>query len=734
LAEAPTRRRPDSTRRLVFRVAQLCGAVRDILSARRVSVLIYSPSSRTVSPLVSDHHDDERLRELGRKWSRVPLDDFPAARTVLLGRQSLAIEDAQRDVRLPPGVAADFGVTSVHLEPLVTTEPVGVLAIEPAVAADSQDLQSIVPLVAASVGRILARRKTEGGDDRGSDFVVELMEAAAQERSVEGVLAIVCERLARRVGARRGCAFLLDEDRLVPRAARFADGSRDQAAWEQFRTATTPLPLADAALQSGEPVVAEDRESSLIEGWWADTFAVGSALAAPLGRPGAVIGVVALESPDQGHFSHDDASLAAEAAARLGGIVAGVLAIEERTSNLRAATAIRRLLEEGSRALSVEEAAETLARVTRDALAAEHASVFLAGPEDRIGHVAVDAPEEFKAIARERLVGSVASDFRLWRRVTRQQQPIFIEDASESQLIPAELVALLRLRSYVAFPLLATDRALGIVVCSDTRESRHWPPEQRQLVEQLALEGSLVIENAALRATERRRIGELAQQAFHDSLTELPNRALFADRLEHALARTRRGQQSVAVLLLDLDGFKQVNDSFGHEAGDQLLVAVAQRLRACLRPADTVARLGGDEFTILLEDIAHLSEATRVAERIEASLRTPFVVDGNETGVTTSIGIAFNDPGQSLPSDLLRNADAAMYEAKHGGKGRYQVFSPSREPRPLGDLGLRDELSIKSPSITGKGRHDPQDVQGNDHPERDPHAEDGDPLAPPRTD
>ena len=724
MAEASKGRRADSTRRLSFRVAQLCGAVRDILNARRVSVLIYSAETRTVSPLVSDQPENERLRELGRKWARIPLDEFPAARTVLLAQQPLAIEDAQGDVRLPPGAALDFGVTSIHLEPLLTTEPVGMLAIEPAAAADSQDLESIVPLVAASVGRILARRRP-ATEDAADSFVVELMEAAARERSLNGLLSTVCERLAHRLGARRGGAFLLEQGRLVPRMALYADGSQDHEAWEQFTSATAPPPLVEEALQRGEPVVADEHTSPLIAGWWADTFGIGSALAVPLGRPGSAVGAIALESPAPGHFSEEDARLASAATARLGGIVETAQAIQERTSNLRSATAIRRLLEEGSRVLSVEDAAETLARVTRDALEAEHASVFLAGEEGRIGHVAVDAPEEFRAIARERLVGSPAKDFRLWRRVTRQQAPIFVDDAAESQLIPAELVALLRLRSYVAFPLLSADGVLGIVVCSDTRERRRWTPEQRELVEQLSLEGSLVIENAALRASEHKRIGELSRRAFHDSLTELPNRALFADRLEHALARTRRGQQSVAVLLLDLDGFKQVNDSFGHEAGDQVLIAVAQRIRACLRPADTVARLGGDEFTILLEDIVGVSEATRVADRIESSLRTPFVVEGNEARVTTSIGIALNEPGQLEPSTLLRSADEAMYRAKSQGTARYEVFKPERETGGArGDFGLEDsELSAKRPRITGSRE------------EGEPHAEDnGPPLSPDRAD
>jgi len=711
MPDAPPRRRPDSTRRLVFRVAQLCGAVRDILSARRVSVLLYNPSSRTVSPLVSDRPEDERMRELGRKWSRIPLDDFPAARTVLLERQAVTIDDAQRDVRLPAGAAADFGGTSIHLEPLLTTEPVGILVIEPATAASSPDLDSIVPLVAASVARIQERRKAEPESPAG-ESVLALVEAVSEERTLERALATICERLALAVHARRASIFLLENDRIVPRMCRHADGSGDSEEWERFRTATTPLPLVDAALDAGDAVKAEEPESPLIAGWWSENFDIGSAIAAPLGRHSSLVGVVVADSASPRSFSDDDARFLSEAAARLGGIVGMMRAIEERTSNLEAATAIRRLLEEGSRAQSVEEAAQALARVTREALRSDHATVFLADEEDRIRYVAVDAPDEFHALASERLVGSPAHDFRLWRRVIRQRRPIFVEDATESQLIPAELVALLRLRSYVAFPLLSADRALGLVICSDTRERRRWTDEDRELVDQLALEGSLVIESAGLRATDRMQIDELSRQAFHDSLTDLPNRSLFDDRLSHALARTRRGNRAVAVLLLDLDGFKEINDSFGHEAGDKVLIAVAQRLRACLRPGDTVARLGGDEFTILVEDITSVSEATRVAERIESSLRTPFVVEGHETRVTTSIGIALNEPGHGDPSTLLRNADAAMYRAKHGGTGRYEVFS-GEDPPPHRRVALQEnDVSIKRRSITGS-RDDDRGAEDN---------------------
>ncbi|PLS86885.1 MAG: hypothetical protein CYG60_04730, partial [Actinobacteria bacterium] len=192
--------------------------------------------------------------------------------------------------------------------------------------------------------------------------------------------------------------------------------------------------------------------------------------------------------------------------------------------------------------------------------------------------------------------------------------------------------------------------------------------------------------------TERKALeDQLAYQAFHDALTGLPNRALLTDRLEHALARAERSESSVAVLFLDLDRFKIVNDSLGHEVGDELLKAVGRRLQRCLRPEDTAARIGGDEFVVLLEDIASASYAVRVAERIIAALRTPFDVAGHEMVVTTSIGIALSSHGHGA-SDLLRDADVAMYRAKDKGKARYQVFDPSMNALAMRRLELENQL------------------------------------------
>ncbi len=184
---------------------------------------------------------------------------------------------------------------------------------------------------------------------------------------------------------------------------------------------------------------------------------------------------------------------------------------------------------------------------------------------------------------------------------------------------------------------------------------------------------------------------ELSRLAFSDTLTGLPNRALLTDRLSHALARADRLTKRVAVMFLDLDRFKVVNDSLGHASGDQLLVDVANRISSCLRSGDTAARLGGDEFTILLEDVDDESQAVEIAERINHALRWPITLEGREVFVSASIGIALSTRGLG-PDGLLRNADLALYRAKADGRARYAVFDPSMEARALERLEVETDL------------------------------------------
>jgi diguanylate cyclase (GGDEF)-like protein len=221
--------------------------------------------------------------------------------------------------------------------------------------------------------------------------------------------------------------------------------------------------------------------------------------------------------------------------------------------------------------------------------------------------------------------------------------------------------------------------------------------------------------------SERKALEEqLRELAFHDPLTLLANRNLFRDRVQHALTLARRGRQSVAVMFLDLDNFKDINDTLGHDAGDRLLQAVAQRLVKATRAADTVARLGGDEFGILLEEIATSAEAEHVATALIEALEHPVSLGSTEVRVAATIGLAFSVPGAGAEA-LLGKADIAMYHAKAAGKNRYAVFQPQMqellqerirleadlgralaggelflEYQPIVDLGTRSLLGVEA--------------------------------------
>jgi diguanylate cyclase (GGDEF)-like protein len=207
--------------------------------------------------------------------------------------------------------------------------------------------------------------------------------------------------------------------------------------------------------------------------------------------------------------------------------------------------------------------------------------------------------------------------------------------------------------------------AVGMVVCGDVSRPRTWSGRERAVARQLALEGALVVDSARLRQSERAHLEELRHRADHDVLTGLPNRARLLAAIEAAVPSPGGG----GLLILDLDGFKQVNDTLGHHAGDELLREVARRLRREVRAEDLAARLGGDEFAVLLSGTTR-EEALELADRLRAAIGEPVVVEGVRTRVGVSIGTAaLADHAQDV-TGLLRAADAAMYASKRGLRHR----------------------------------------------------------------
>jgi diguanylate cyclase (GGDEF)-like protein len=210
------------------------------------------------------------------------------------------------------------------------------------------------------------------------------------------------------------------------------------------------------------------------------------------------------------------------------------------------------------------------------------------------------------------------------------------------------------------------------------------------LVENLRLTSQMRHAVTTLRANQV----ELVHYALHDSLTGLPNRVLFGDRIEHALARRSSPTRRVAVMLCDLDSFKDVNDTLGHSSGDEVLIAAADRLSSCVRPADTVARVGGDEFAILIDDASGVDEVASVAARVCSAMRTPFTVAGRDFIVQVSVGIAMANQYDTRSEKLLQDADVALYATKDAGGNDYTFFEPRLGKAYVDRLGLQAELSV----------------------------------------
>jgi diguanylate cyclase (GGDEF)-like protein len=344
-----------------------------------------------------------------------------------------------------------------------------------------------------------------------------------------------------------------------------------------------------------------------------------------------------------------------------------------------------------------------------DTLEVEYASVWVYSPGGRKLQCA--ALYQCSTAAYTTGMEWQASDYPGYFKALRQERALATADVRtepKTKKMAERFLGKLGIGAMVNAPIYLNGRIVGIVCHGHKKTSRQWLIEEQNFTASIAnlvalalsaweRQRSQVALQSAYDEVENRireRTGELAEvnqqlraeilachitekklmhQASHDPLTGLANRTLFMQRLDSALDGSQQEHSLLAVLFVDLDRFKSVNDTLGHAIGDRLLIAISHRLQACLRPDDLVARLGGDEFTILLENIKNTNDAVHVAERIQRELNLPFHFGGHTIDTSASIGVAFNLTGYERPEDLLHKADLTMYRAKTTGKGRYEI-------------------------------------------------------------
>ncbi|WP_239163640.1 sensor domain-containing diguanylate cyclase [Paractinoplanes rishiriensis] len=456
--------------------------------------------------------------------------------------------------------------------------------------------------------------------------------------SVQHVLDLTEPHLSRAGGLTAATVFELDsETGLLNPTARFGPaGNRDMlTAGKVFRQAAGAAPLVD-----------------------------GEKMAIRLRIGGQTVGVLLLTGTGLAELRPPTlATLALHFATTLQGLAAE----KQRQFLSHVSGTIRRLFEQGMEATTVEAAGQILAASAAEAFRTEFGALYLVDQLGIIRYVHSVGFPEGDAKLRS-LVGQPAAESPVWRAVAGGK-PALVGDAATAQTRPGGLIKQMGLKSYIAMPMLSGgEGAVGMILCGDACGTRDWTSRDRILAEQLSVEGALIVDSAGMRQAAQAHVAQLSHQAFHDSLTGLPNRSFLLQRAEMAVEQAAGTGTRAALMLLDLNGFKQVNDTAGHQAGDMLLQQVAKRLLGAVRDCDVVSRLGGDEFAILLTRDPDEEVATNVADRIVNRLREPFTVDGEEVRVGGSVGIALFPDDAADYDELMRGADAAMYEAKRDTK------------------------------------------------------------------
>jgi diguanylate cyclase (GGDEF)-like protein len=366
------------------------------------------------------------------------------------------------------------------------------------------------------------------------------------------------------------------------------------------------------------------------------------------------------------------------------------LLIEERvltaalTNRLREVSTLLEAAKAMNLVLDLQEVLETILECAHELLASHDGSIMLVHGEDELRTVCASGHSGARG-ARLRFGEGIAG------RVANTREPLLITGIIDPNRRLRGPEAHPPPTSSLSVPLIHRDTLLGVLNVN-APEGRTYNEHQLRALSLFGEQAAAAIANARLYEEQRLLASQNVYQALHDLLTNLPNRGLFVDRVTHALSRRRRKDQLLALLFLDLDDFKLINDSLGHSAGDEVLITFADRLRSCVRSGDAIARFGGDEFAVLVEDVSSVASAVATAERIMALFTEPYTVGGRSVWLRASIGVALESLAASSAEALLRNADTAKNVAKSQGKGRIVVFEQAMHTDAVRRFELEAEL------------------------------------------
>ncbi len=506
-------------------------------------------------------------------------------------------------------------------------------------------------------------------------LVLAISSALSRGTDAETAMGEICALLAESLAYGVSAVYSLDGERLLPLHILGSTPDGPQAVQPTPEHVVQLWPDAVTALESGRPLLADaSSPAGPPESVRAALGIDGEFLVLPVQHMRSPLGMILLANPrGPGSAMVRDEQSATLLISHLSLVVAQILDDRERSLRHNAWVGMQPMLEASAQISATEELGDFLARSLAVSLGLSHAFFLVFDPQRRVSDVRFFGPDRTRRQRLlDRLEGQVLTSLPGSDLLFLGDGPLFIEPGDTVLYTPL-VRSLVDRRAFLMVPITTSAGFMGIAAATHSAGRPFFDSRERAIAADWSIAATLAADNIGLRMAEMERLESYREKAFKDSLTGLPNRELFYDRLLMATAKAERSDQVTAVIFIDIDFFKQVNDRFGHLVGDELLVQVAKRLTSCFRDTDTVARLSGDEFVVLLENAPSHDAIIEIAKRAFDRLNDAYLVGPNRIEMGASMGIAIGRPGAN-GTELLRHADSAMYRSKESGRARLSLY------------------------------------------------------------
>jgi diguanylate cyclase (GGDEF)-like protein len=658
---------------------QVCEATATLSVADRCSILLLDEAGENLEPFMSLGFKDEKLWQRFRATARVPVALVPGMRDALLTQRPILVARADRTQLIPQAIVEAFGMKSVAIYPMaVRDRVVGIMVVDSVKAylRFSQEEVETMAAIARQAAVIIENVRLferEREQRRRAETLARVLGTASSSLSLKKVLIKLCQSVVDlSVGDR--CSIFLTEEGKQSAIPIMSLGIEDPSLWERFKSSSaleaSQVQGIPQAFQSQEPVIEEHVPGSgLLPDYWVETFNLKSLALYPLVHRDKNVGVMAVDSfRDFVHFPAEEIEILTAIARQAAVVIENAGLFEQEQTQRRRAETLLKVAGAASSSLSLKNVLVTLCRSVVDLSVGERCSILLTDKAtgSLVPYMSLGREDDvmWKKFESFSIVPRTPKQKRLVEAITRIRAPIIQEDVPGTGFLSSRWRENFGMKSLALYPLVVKDEAVGVMAVDSFTDFVHFPPEEVETLAAIAGQAAAIIENARLHE-------QVQQQAIADPLTGLYNHRHLYERLEQEMARAKRGRLPVAVLMLDIDNLKLINDTYGHQVGDEALKLLASVLQSSCRTEDIVGRYGGDEFMVILPG-ADTAEAEHVGERIQATLSARSLEERKRVRVPVrlSMGVACFPSDATLMHELVDAADRALYRSKQSGGGR----------------------------------------------------------------